>query len=213
MVNTDQRVVIAFMQIPGRADHALVIPTDNLPGQLEHVLMQILESPEGQSAGDLASVLNRRMMPNDTTSVLQAFHEQGLMAAVPIDNVMMFPTAAQGFPLRGILEQMGRLEKNESSKPLESKYNPHTANQQVASAEGKAGIANNLLIEAEMLEATARQKRDQAYSLAPNLRKTGDTVANLLGSTANEGLVAATAETASAPKTTRTTAKRPTAKK
>ena len=31
IANTDQRVVVVFMQIPGKDDHALVVSTDNLP--------------------------------------------------------------------------------------------------------------------------------------------------------------------------------------
>ena len=43
IANTDQRCVVAFLQIPGREDHALVIPTDSLPPRTEQAVMDLLK--------------------------------------------------------------------------------------------------------------------------------------------------------------------------
>jgi hypothetical protein len=200
MANTDQRVVVVFMQIPEREDHALVISTDNLPPRWEEVLMRVVESPEGQGDADLGNVLGRRLMPDTTDTVLAAFHHAGLLKPVPISNVIMFPEPNRPYALKQILQAMGRILPDEYeqadvlretakapvsrgnpvgqhktpvnpyAEPSETKFNPHTSNQGVQVNEGTTAIAHGLLMEADMLEADAHAKRERAYQQAPHLR-------------------------------------------
>ena len=113
MRNTDQRVVVVFMQIPNRLDHALVVAMDNIPPRWEQHLMQVVESPEGQGDPDLGNVLGRRLMPDTTETLLQALHSSGLLRPVHIDNVLMFPEPNKPYPLKQILQAMGRLLPDE----------------------------------------------------------------------------------------------------
>lgn len=197
MANTDQRVVVVFMQIPGKEDHALIVATDNLPPRWEQFLMQVVESPEGQGDPDLGNVLGRRLMPDTTETLLQALHSAGLLRSVPINNVIMFPEPNRPFALRQILQAMGRIlpdeyaavdQMNETktekvssvgqqktpvdpfAKNGDTKFNPHTSNQEATASENSIGIARSLLIEADMLEADAKAKREKAYTFAPHLR-------------------------------------------
>lgn len=167
ITNTDQRCIVVFMQIPGRDDHALVVSTDSLPLKFEQTLIDIVNSPEAQNEASLAPVLNRRLLDNNTT-VLQGLHDAGLLRAVHIDQVVMLPLPNMPFPLRGIIDDIKA--QNESQPLAEEKYNPHTVNNQALSDETKSQIANNLLIEAELLESEARGKREKAYAYVPNLR-------------------------------------------
>jgi hypothetical protein len=109
LINTDQRLVVVFMQIPGREDHALVVGTDALPPRFEQALMTIVESAEAQTMQDLGQVLGRRMMPDSTMTVLQALHNAGMLNAVPVDRVIMLPFPSRPFPLRQVLESMGKV--------------------------------------------------------------------------------------------------------
>jgi hypothetical protein len=169
--NTDQRCIVAFMQIPGKEDHALVIPTESLPPRFEQSLMEIVESQEGQSVQDLGNVLGRRLLSDTGKNVLQTFHESGLLQRHPVDNVIMLPRPNMPFPLRQILEQMGKkIEAVPVDDPATVKYNPYANNQEAAKAENALVIAKNLIFEAEMLEGEARRKREEAYRQAPELR-------------------------------------------
>lgn len=202
MANTDQRVVVVFMQVPGKEDHALVVSTDNLPPRWEQALMSVADSPEGQGDPDLGNVLGRRMMPDSTETILQALHGAGLLLPVPINNVIMFPEPNRPFALRQILQAMGRIAPDEfaqvdklneaaaakaapkvspvgqhktpvdpfAAPAADTKFNPHTANQSADVSSGDTAIAHGLLMEAEMLEADARAKRERAYQQAPHLR-------------------------------------------
>src|SRR5579859_654766 len=188
--NTDQRCVIVFMQMPGLEDHALVINTEALPPRYEAHLMEVLESPEGQASQDLAQVMSRRFMPETQRDLLNDFHFQGYLRREPIDNIILFPRPNMPFALRDVLTKMGRsvpermepiqptraqIEEIYSSDPSNSeaarhKFNPYTNNQGAASAEHSLGIANNMLIDAQLLEEEASRKRQEAYRLAPELR-------------------------------------------
>jgi hypothetical protein len=171
--NTDQRCIVAWMQIPGREDHALCIPTDALPPRMEQAVMQVLESPEGQAEETLANVLSRRKMPDSpSNTLLEALHVGRHMVAVPVNQVVMFPRPNMPFPLADILRQQGKLSQPVSNEETASreKFNTHAHNKAAMSNEQRIGIARNLIVEAELLENEAKGKRDKAYYLAPELQ-------------------------------------------
>lgn len=173
IASTDSRCVVAYMQIPGREDHALVIPTDALPPRVEQAVMDLLESNEGQAEATLGNVLGRRIMENGK-SVLQALHESGYLQPVPVSNVLMLPAPNMPFPLEQILRDMGKHVPQNTSQPrfadaAMQKYNPHTANQSADEREQATAKAKMILIEAEMLQEEADRKRATAYAIAPHL--------------------------------------------
>lgn len=173
--NTGQRCVVVFMQIPTREDHALICATDSLPPRIEDALMTTLESPEGQNDPVLGTVLDRRYMPDmGEKSILRALHELGLLTAVPIDNVIMYPLPSMPFPLRQILQDMGRIvnesaPSNVPNSAAEVKYNPYDSTDLQANEKAR-GKANAYLIEAQLLEEEAMRKREEAYRYDPSLR-------------------------------------------
>lgn len=174
IASTDQRCVIAYMQLPGREDHALVIPTDALPARYEQAVMDIVESNEGQADETLANVLSRRIMPDTGKSVLQTLHEQRYLQPVPVSNVLMLPQPNMPFPLEQILTGLRRtIPQNSNPRYADAamqKYNPHTANQRADNLEETTAMAKNLLVEADMLQESADMKRKQAYQIAPHLQ-------------------------------------------
>jgi hypothetical protein len=173
VANTDQRCVVAYMQIPRREDHALVIPVDNLPPRFEQAVMQVLKTPEGQQAETFADALHRHRMPDTGDNILEALHKAGKLVPVPVANVLMLPRPNQPVKLSYILEQLGRMPKP-TFDPMQDKFNPHTHNQQASASQNSRMIAQNILVEAEMLELEARKKRELAYSKDPSLRNSKD---------------------------------------
>lgn len=178
IANTDQRVVVVYMQLPGKDDHALVVSTDNLPERFHNAVMDIVESPEGQAERDLATVLARRLLPDTGQNVMEALHLQGYMTAVHVDQVVMTPRPNMPFPLRGILESMGNVLPPPTPDYANSvnKYNPHVANAAAASSDDKQAIAQNLIrqaddlrSQAQVLMAEADRKQDQAAMYVPEL--------------------------------------------
>jgi hypothetical protein len=173
IANTDERCVVAFMQIPQRPDHALVIPTDTLPPRYEQAIMDVLKSAEGQNEETFAMALSRRLMPDNGKDILATLHESGMLRAVPVTQVLMLPMPNQPIKLTDILVQLGRhVRTSDDAMHAEQidKFNPHTNNRFAEDAEQKRLVANNLLMEAKLLENDAHKKREKAYSYDPSLR-------------------------------------------
>lgn len=181
--NTDQRCVVVFKQLPDRPTHALIIPTDSLPPRYEAALMSLLDSPEGKAEINLYNLLGRRLMPETGKSVLQTFHEAGLVHTQPVDNIIMYPTPNMPIPLRQVIESMGQSvpenkaaqpptpqEAVQSPLPPVEKFNPYGETKAQVTTEENAARARNLIIEAEMLEFEANRKREAAYSFDPSTR-------------------------------------------
>jgi hypothetical protein len=183
IANTDQRCVVAFMQIPNREDHALVIPTDNLPPRFEQAVMDVLKSPEGQQETDFGVVLSRHLLPDTGQNILETLHHQGRLVPVSVQQVLMMPTPNNPVKLSTILETLGKLPDQQSKGLMEQyateKFNPHVHNQIASTTEQSRSIARGLLVEAEMLEIEARKKRDQAYKIDANLRPQTETISSL----------------------------------
>lgn len=174
IANTDQRCVVAFMQIPGREDHALVIPIDNLPPRFEQAVMDVLKSPEGQQAEDFAVALSRHLLPDTGQNIFETLHNQGRLMPVSVYQVLMMPSPNNPVKLSTILENLGRLQDQQARNLLHDyereKFNPHLNNQVAASSEHSRSIARGLIVEAEMLEGEANKKRAQAYGIDASLR-------------------------------------------
>lgn len=181
MANTDQRCVVAYMQIPNREDHALVIPVDGLHPRIEQAIMQVLKTSEGQQEETFANVLHRHRMPDTGDTILGALHRSGKLVPVPVTNILMLPQPNNPVRLSEILTKLGRmpdqLHESYSKNPMDfgrDKFNPHTSNHQATTNENNRNIARGLILEAEMLEAEANKKREAAYLQDPALRTQSD---------------------------------------
>jgi hypothetical protein len=173
IANTDQRCVIAFMQIPNREDHALVIPTDTLPPRYEQAVMDVLKSAEGQNEECFALALSRRLMPDTGKDIFATLHEGAMLLAVPCHRVLMLPRPNQPIKLIDILTQLGRHVRTADDMMRQEqtdKFNPHAQNMRAEDVEHRRNIAQNLLLEARLLEADAHKKREAAYGYDATLR-------------------------------------------
>jgi hypothetical protein len=175
--STDKRCVVVFMQLPDEKNQALIIDVEALQPRYEQILLEVVDSAEGQNENDLASAMARRTVQESGRTVLEEFHRHGLMRKEPIENIIMMPRPNAPFPLRDILEQLGKLDEN--TAPVEAvvpndnaeiKYNAFTNNMNAQGEEKRQAMAMNYLMEAEMLDNEASKKREQAYAVAPELR-------------------------------------------
>jgi hypothetical protein len=175
--STDTRCVIAFMQLPDNKEKALIIDVEALPPRYEQLLLSVVDSAEGQAETDLASAMARRVVQDTGNTVLVEFHRLGMLRAESIDNIILLPQPNTPYPLRDILEQLGRLAPTEAAVASQTaqtdadvKYNPVINNMNAAERDQRAQQAINFIAEAEMLEAEANKKREQAYRLVPEMR-------------------------------------------
>lgn len=189
LANTGKNVVVVFMSLPDDPDHALIVDTDALPDAFNEALRKVVDSTEGQQAENLAEVLARRMSPDGSnTTLLQKFHAAGRLQRVPVDLVTMTPRRGVNWPLRQILEAMKTTKAEEPVGFDEldpetkaqiaadlKKFNVHATNSEGETAAGKKAEAASLVRMAELLEADAQAKREQAYRIDPSLKRRAKT--------------------------------------
>lgn len=183
--NTGKNVVVVFMSLPEDPENALVVDTDALPDSFNEALRKMVESVDGQNAQNLADVLARRISPDGSNmTMLQKLHSASRLQKVNVDLVTMTPRKGLNWPLRQVLEAMKQQDQTTPADLSDldpetraavisemGKFNVHARNMEGTTAEGQKAEAAGLLKMAEMLEADASAKRQQAYKLDPSLNK------------------------------------------
>jgi hypothetical protein len=174
--NTDRKVVVVYMQIPDREDHALIVDTDSLPARFHQPLMKVVESLEGQQKMNLGDLLGVRIMGDTGNDMMSTLHREGYLTAVPADLVIMYPKPNMPVPLSSITAQFANTSTDIQALPAEiaveqPKFNPYANAQNESNERQMEFTARNLLVEAELLEGEAKKKRNLAYTYAPHLAK------------------------------------------
>lgn len=177
----DRKVAVLFREVPGEPHMALICYTETLNKHVHDPLMACIESQVGQGAKDLADALNRTYT-QDGKVILQVLHAEGLIKRVQAEQVMMIPNSSTKIKLselNKILDEMEqgekaveRLRELDESRGLqdpadvarrlrgESKDAPKSQPQRgLQGADGALGdsfLANNLLQQAQKMEAEAK---------------------------------------------------------
>lgn len=88
----DKKIVLAYRQIPGDEHMCLVMYSDALPQLMHNEVMQVIESPVGQNATDLADAMFRHTMA-DGRNCLEVAHKSGYLKKVNTNQVIITPNA------------------------------------------------------------------------------------------------------------------------
>lgn len=171
---TGQRLSVVFLQLPDEKENALVVYSDSLPDRYHDSFMEAVESPEGQASQNLYEVLTRKVFWHGTP-MLETLHKEGLLRKVPTSAVIMQPNSNTEVPLNDILAQMDGIEvvdtpindMTQTPEPSQVDTNVEESKQ-----DENRQIAQNLLIQAQLLEQDAVAKREEAYKYDPSLKPT-----------------------------------------
>jgi len=170
---TGRRVVVVFPSIPEDQDNCLVVDVDALEARYHDGLMQAVESPEGQESNKLYEVLGRKLFW-DGKNILTTLHEKGFLRRVPVDTVTLIPSPTETIALKDFnayQQMVAETKQDPAIPPSPDSSTKAGAIQQPADENDADGIARNLLIQAEMLEADAMKKRHEAESVSPGIQK------------------------------------------
>lgn len=167
---TNTRLSVVFLSLPDETDNALVVYSDSLPEKYHDDFMSALESKEGQAAGQLYEVLSRKVFWNGN-NMLETLHKENLLKKMPVDQIMMSPNSTTSISLVDLLAQMDEIGKTVSAPQVEQPTMQQNVTEQVdMAAEGdNKKIAQNLLVQAVMLEQEAERKRAEAIKYDPTL--------------------------------------------
>jgi len=198
---TNTRLSVVFLSLPDDKDNALVVFSDSLPEKYHDDFMSAVESREGQSSAQLYEVLSRKVFHNGN-NMLETLHKEGLMKKMPVEQIIMSPNSTTQISLVDLLAQMGEVNATPPA-PVGQTVQENVTEQVDMAAEGdNKKIAQNLLVQASMLEQEAERKRAEAVKYDPTLTEKATKPAKKgrgrpVGTTAKA--MAARAEAAAAP--------------
>ena len=171
---TSQRLSVVFLQLPDEKENALVVYSDSLPDRYHDDFMAAVESPEGQASKNLYEVLSRKVFWHGTP-MLETLHKEGHLKKVPTGSIIMQPNTSTSVPLDDILAEMNTVEKTEET-PNDTtqtrKKSQVDTNVEESKQDENRQIAQNLMVQAQLLEQDAVAKREEAYKYDPSLRPT-----------------------------------------
>ena len=166
---TNTRLSVVFLSLPDDKENALVVYSDSLPEKYHDDFMSAVESREGQSSAQLYEVLSRKVFHNGN-NMLDTLHKEGLMKKMPVEQIIMSPNSTTQISLVDLLAQMKNIGENTvAPSPAPSVQQNVTEQVDVAAQGDNKKIAQNLLIQAVMLEEEADRKRAEAIKFDPSL--------------------------------------------
>lgn len=180
MVQNQRRIVVAYKTLPNDADHCVVVTTENLEAADHDSLIKLVESPAGQEAEDLATVMARTKL-SDGSTMLARFHKTGKMVKVATKDVEMVPNSNSSILLselnEAIAQQKGVSVADLAVKGPETLASvndvPSTATSDTSSSDvlDDAALAAKYRSDADRLYKEAKQLREMAEELVPTTKK------------------------------------------
>lgn len=166
---TNTRLSVVFLSLPDDKENALVVYSDSLPEKYHDDFMSAVESREGQSSAQLYEVLSRKVFHNGN-NMLDTLHKEGLMKKMPTEQIIMTPNSNTQISLPDLLSQMEAIgETTSAPAPTQTLQQNVTEQIDMAAAGDNKKIAQNLLVQAVMLEEEAEKKRAEAVKYDPTL--------------------------------------------
>jgi len=180
-----RKVAVAYRTIPGDHTHALVVSTENLTDSDHDVLMQLVDSPSGQSAYELAEAMARTRL-SDGSVMLARFHAQGKLIKVPTSEIVMTPTTNTTVELdelnKLIAEQKGvsiadiALQGDATAQEVPTGDTTAPSNEPVSAPTQEGVLSDEDLAaqyrsQADTMFKEAKRLREQADELAPTKKK------------------------------------------
>lgn len=186
ITKNNRRVVVAYRVVPGEPENSIVVTTENLSADEHDSLMKLVESPAGQEANDLATVMARTSLP-DGRVMLAHFHKTGKMIKVSSRDVDMIPNRNTSINLAELNEVVaqqqgvtvadlavgGNVTKTEdtvadtanavSQSPVEVKTDEPLTDE---------ALATKYRSDADRLFKEAKRLREEAEKLAPTKKTT-----------------------------------------
>jgi len=164
--NTGVRVAVVFRKLPNDESNCLIVETERLPDSYHDYVIQCLNSREASETNDFYEILNRRTFP-DGLNCLTALHQRGFLRKEPVSNITMLPLPGQAVPL-GLIN--ATIDKKVDEYMAKQKAPTPTVSETVSALQDPASVAKGLIMQAELLEADALAKREEAYTLMPELK-------------------------------------------
>ena len=180
LANNKRRVIVAYKVLPGQPEDCVVVTTENLEAGDHDALIKLVESPAGQEADDLATVMMRTQL-SDGSNMLARFHTTGKMVKVKTADVEMIPNQNTSIRLNELNEAIAQQrgvtvadlavtgEDGQTVQPASAE--PAITASEMAAAPGVQPVAEDGVISDEALAKKFRSDADRLSKEAAELRR------------------------------------------
>lgn len=165
---TGQRLSVVFMSLPDEPDSALAVYSDTLPDRYHDSYMEAIESNEGQATNNLYEVLSRKVFWHGKV-MLDTLHSEGHLSKIPTNQIIMTPNTQTNVPLNEINDAMNSTEDT-TVEDVELQESRIDSNVKLSKQDENKQIAQNLLVQANLLASEAEAKRQEAYTYDSSLK-------------------------------------------
>jgi len=193
VANTGMKCVVVFREIYDERgnvsdpNHCLVIETERLPDMEHDDVVRVVESPAGQEAGQFYEIAHRSMF-SDGINMLTKLHNRGYLRKYPTDQIVLTPNSSTRVKLSEVNEIIRKQSTGMSEQDIRNSMvddtdgaprtttslSPsQTIDQAVPSQEpvmDDTALAQSMLAQAETYEAEVKRLREEAYTMAPDLK-------------------------------------------
>ena len=190
VANTGLKCVVVFREIYDEngnvtdPNHCLIVETERLPDMEHDDIVRVVESPAGQESNEFYEIAHRSMFA-DGINMLVKLHNRGYLKKYPTKQIMMTPNSYTSVPLNEVNEiirkqKTGMSEQDIRNSMVDDTDHPPrtttTANQTAPAPQVEAGVmddtalAQTMLDQAATYEAEVTRLREEAYSMAPELK-------------------------------------------
>jgi hypothetical protein len=193
VANTGLKCVVVFREIyddNGNVtdpDHCLIVETERLPDMEHDDIVRVVESDTAQTSQEFYEVAHRSMF-SDGINMLVKLHNRGYLKKYPTNQILLTPNSYTSVALNEVNEiirkqRTGMSEGdiknsmvNDTDQPprTQTSLDPtQTIDQAMPTGEqamDDTALAKSMLAQAETYEAEVTRLREEAYSMAPDLK-------------------------------------------
>lgn len=193
VANTGLKCVVVFREIYDEngnvtdPNHCLVVETERLPDMEHDDMVRVVESDMAQGAKEFYEAAHRSMF-SDGVNMLVKLHNRGYLKKYPTSQIMLTPNSYTSVPLSEINEvirkqKTGMSEQDINNSMVDDTDQPprtttsldptQTIDQAMPTGEqalDETALAQTMLAQAETYEAEVKRLREEAYSMAPDLK-------------------------------------------
>ena len=193
VANTGLKCVVVFREIyddNGNVtdpNHCLIVETERLPDMEHDDVVRVVESDTAQSSQEFYEVAHRSMF-SDGINMLVKLHNRGYLKKYKTDQILLTPNSYTSVPLSEVNEIIRKqktgmsesdirnsmVDDTDSAPRTQTSLDPtQTIDQAMPTGEqamDDVALAKTMLAQAETYEAEVTRLREEAYSMAPDLK-------------------------------------------
>ena len=193
VTNTGMKCIVVFREMydaRGNVEdpnHCLIVETERLPDMEHDDMVRVVESGEAQGNADFFHVAQRSKF-SDGTNMLARLSQKGYLKKYPTNQIDLTPNSSTAIKLSQINQVLtkqasGMSDKDIANVMVDDTDGPprgnstlsesQTINEAVNTGEqalDNGDLAQKMLDQATTYEAEVKRLREEAYSMAPDLK-------------------------------------------